>query len=276
MIIQSPAPGQTDPRRFVMKLEEHLQLVGQLAESFGNSEFESPEPRKEFLYTARWHDRGWRDLDENPPLDPRTRLPYNLGETPVPIVLLTSATSPHHHEAVHPYCGLLDSLHIYGLWNGRFGYGSWVGLDAVPDEHRPTVEAMLDLEHARQQRLTEQLAADPATASWVEEDRLWANYKLLQFFDGFALYFQMTHESRRGRRSFSPIPRDIGDDAAVTVTPRGDGTYALDPYPFGPDPLEIWFEGRYLAPFGADQTPDMSAVMRDTPVAKEVATLVAG
>ena len=37
--------------------------------TFGNDAFAAPEPRDEFLYAARWHDRGWKDLDENPPLD---------------------------------------------------------------------------------------------------------------------------------------------------------------------------------------------------------------
>ena len=76
-------------------------------------------------YVCRWHDRGWRDLDENPPLDPRTGLPYHLGETPIEITMLTSATSPHHNEAVHPYCGLLDSMHITGLYHGRYGLSDW-------------------------------------------------------------------------------------------------------------------------------------------------------
>ena len=78
MIIQSAPEGRNDSRRFVISLEEHLELVGQLAENFGNDTFEKPEPRNEFLYACRWHDRGWRDLDLNPALNPETGLPYNL------------------------------------------------------------------------------------------------------------------------------------------------------------------------------------------------------
>ena len=276
MIVQSAAKGQLDNRRFVMKLDEHLQLASQLAENFGNSEFESPEPRKEFLYTCRWHDRGWRDLDESPPLDPRTGLPYNLGETPVPIVMLTSATSPDHNEAVHPYCGLLDSMHIYGLYNGRFGISDWVGIDAIPAEHKPMVETMLGLEYHRQERLTAQLAADPDTAPWVEENRLFTNYKLLQFFDSFALYFQISHATRRRPSTFRQVPRGVGTDVDVQVRPMGDAVYGVAPYPFGKNPLEVTFEGRFLEPRTSGDSPDMAAVMRDTPVATESATLVPG
>ncbi len=66
MIVQAPAAGQTDPKRFVMKLDEHLQLASQFGHHFGNDGFEQPHPREQFLYVTRNHDRGWRDLDENP------------------------------------------------------------------------------------------------------------------------------------------------------------------------------------------------------------------
>jgi hypothetical protein len=277
VILQSTGVGQSGEQRFVIKLDEHLQLAAQLAENFGNAQFQAPEPRREFLYTCRWHDRGWRDLDENPPLDPRTGLPYDLGETPVPLVMLTSATSPHHNEAVHPYCGLLDSMHIYGLYNGRFGISNWVGLDSITAEHRPMVETMLSLEHQRQERLRAQLAADPETAAWVEEPRLWANYKLLQFFDSFALYFQMNHASKRRPRTFRKVPKNLEHDADLVVDPEGDATYSLRPYPFGQDPFEVQFDGRFLKPVvGKREQPDMTAVMRDTPVVTEKATLIAG
>ena len=276
MIIQSAPAGYDDGTRFVMKLDEHLQLAAQLAESFGNSEFDPPDPRREFLYTCRWHDRGWRDLDENPPLNPRTGLPYNLGETPVPIVLLTSATSPHHNEAVHPYCGLLDSMHIYGLYNGRFGLSDWVGLDSISPDDKPMVETMLRLEYQRQERLRLELAANPETARWVEEDQLFTNYKLLQFFDSFALYFQMTHASRRGSKTFRHVPTGVGKETDVRVQRLDEATYSLAPFPFDRDPFEVWFDGRFLSPVAAGESPDMTAVMRDTPLARETATLIPG
>ena len=275
MIVQSAAEGQTDGRRFVMSLDQHLELVGQFATNFGNGGFASPEPRKEFMYVCRWHDRGWRDLDAAPPLDPATGLPYHLGQTPLPLMMMTSSSSPHHNEAVHPYCGLLDSMHIWGLYNGRFGYSDMVLMESITDEYRPMVEAMLDLEHRRQERLRADLAADPETAPWVEDDRLFANYKLLQLFDTLALYFQATHESLRKESTFEHVPRSLSHDADVLVRPIGDGVYEVTPYPFGQNPLEVYFEGRFMTPWTGGEEPDMAAVIRETPVERETATLVA-
>ncbi len=275
MIIQSPPEGQSDGRRFVIKLEEHLELVGQLAETFGNAEFRSPAPREEFLYACRWHDRGWHDLDENPPLDSRTGLPYNLIETPIPIIVLTGARSPEHNEARHPYCGLIDSMHIWGLYNGRYGMSDKVLIDSFTEEDRTLVNGMLEGERQRQIRLKAALADSPETASWVEERRLFTNYKLLQFFDTFALYFNCTHESRRGPSTFPNVSRDVDDDVRIRVRPVGGGTYQVAPYPFSEDPLEIWFQGRFLKPCVDSEPPDMAAVMRETPVERQTATLVA-
>ena len=200
--------------------------------------------------SCRWHDRGWRNLDDNPPLDPKTGLPYNLGETPLPVIMLTSSSSPEHNEARHPYCGLIDSMHIWGLYNGRYGFSDKVLLDAIPDEHRAMVDCMLSLEYQRQTRLKAELAADPETAPWVEEKRLFTNYKLLQLFDTMALYFNCTHEAGRGESTFTHVPRDLSNDVDVRIRPEGDNSYSVSPLsvprkPCGglvpgplPDPLE--------------------------------------
>ena len=275
MIIQSAPKGQDNPRRFVIKLDEHLELVGQLAENFGNADFKSPEPREEFLYACRWHDRGWRDLDDNPPLDPKTGLPYNLVETPIPIIMLTSARSPEHNEAHHPYCGLIDSMHVWGLYNGRYGMSDKLLIDMIPDEHRALVDSMLRVEQQRRNRLRATLADAPETAPWVEEKRLFTNYKLLQLFDTLALYFNCTHETERGRSTFKNVPRDVGDDVEIEIRPKGGHTYSVTPYPFRKSALEVWFQGRFLTPWNTGEAPDMAAVMRDAPVERQTAILVA-
>ena len=87
MIIQTQAEERKDGARFAITLDEHLQLASQFAENFGNDTFARPEPRDYFLYACRWHDKGWKDLDDNPPLDPETGLPYNSG----------GDADPHHH-----------------------------------------------------------------------------------------------------------------------------------------------------------------------------------
>lgn len=276
MIIQSVSEDQNSDKRYVMKLAEHLELVEQFAENFGNDAFASPEPREEFLYVCRSHDKGWQDMDDNPPLNPNTGLPYNLVETPLPVILLTSARSPEHNEAVHPYAGLIDSMHIWGLYNGRYGMSDKVLIDMIPDEHRLLADTMLNNEFQRQTRLKATMAADPRTAAWVEEGPLFANYKILQFFDTLALYFNCTHAGARGETVFENVPLNPETDTSVTVRAIDENIYSLDPYPFRQSGLEVSYQGRYLSPLDAGADPDMAAIMRDTPLERQSANLVAG
>ena len=99
MIVQSIPEGPDDGSRFVIKLGEHLDLAGQFAENFSNDEFASPEPREEFLYVCRWHDKGWQDLDDNPPLDPKTGCPTTSSRRPCPS---SSSRAPAHPNTTRP------------------------------------------------------------------------------------------------------------------------------------------------------------------------------
>ncbi len=277
MIVQSVPEGPANGPHFVMTLQEHLALVGQFAEAYGNDAFEpASEPRDKFYFAARWHDKGWQKTDDNPPLNPRTGLPYNLVESPIQMLLDTGPRSIDFNEQHDPYCGLIDSMHIWGLYNGRYGMSERVLIENIPSEHKPAVQAMLDHEYARQERIKAELAANPDTAPWVEEKNLFRNYKMLQFFDTLSLYFNCTHEAARRETSFTHVPLDLERDIEVTIKPLGNGDYGLSPYPFRTDRLEISFEGRYLEAFAEDARPDMADVMRTTPVERQTARLLAG
>jgi hypothetical protein len=139
-------------------------------------------------------------------------------------------------------------MHSWGLYNGRYGMSDKVLLDALAGANRELAAHMLAGEEARQGRLTAALRADPETAAWVEERHLFQNYKQLQFFDTLALYFHCTHASERTATRFLHVPADAQRDVALSLTPQGGGRYALSPYPFAVDQLELTFSGRYLTP----------------------------
>ena len=87
--------------------------------------------------------------------------------------------------------------------------------------------------------LKQQLAADPQTSAWVEEGNLFRNYKLLQFCDTLALYFNLRHQSNRTVENYVHVPETVTRDTQITVTPVGNGTYSFDPFPFAGDMLEV-------------------------------------
>ena len=275
MIVQNPARGSASiAARFVSKNTEHTALCAQLAEAFGNDSFAPLEPRDEMLFLIAHHDQGWAALDAAPEIDEQTGLPYNLVQTPLSDLVNTSRGSPDFNEAHSSWCGLLSSMHTYGLYHGRYGMSDQVVLDVIPNEARPMVGAMLDNEMNRQARLSDALADN----KWAQPPFLMHNYKLLQFFDTAALYFNLSAPGERGESEFTHVPSQLGNDVTVRVREVESGVYAYSPFPFREDGITVYCEGRYLTPDSgqARQELDGNTVMADSKVEQQTFTLIAG
>lgn len=278
MMIQTAPVGE---KRFISTMVEHLGLCEQFARAFGNDRFERPEPFEEFLYVVGNHDRGWDEFDANPVLDVASGMPAGLGSGPVPGVVDTSRRSPDFNEARHAYCGLLSSMHSWGLYNDRYGVSEFRVLDGgksvpIPSGQENMVHGLLDGEIARQSRLKESLAESPETALWIEEKSLLRNYKLLQLFDTLALYFNMRHEAERGPEVFVNVPMNIDEDCPITVTPVGPGTYAVSPFPFAGEKLEAKCQGRYFKAITEGEAPeDLGEALYGLPTEAQSYRLVA-
>ena len=271
MIVQSADEGA---EHFVITMDQHTALSGLFAEHFGNNQFEPVEPRALMLHVIKYHDIGWRELDALALRDPATGLPYNLVKTPFSKIVETSSASPDTNSAHHPYCGLMSSMHSWGLYNGRYGMSDKVLLDSLADENRTLADAMLEGEVERQERLRTELESDTDTTYLTEESRLFQNYKQLQFFDTLALYFNCVHEGAREEASYSHIPLNASEDAEVAIRPVETGVYALDPYPFDDaEGIELSFSGRYLSPVA--QGDDVRNELERAPVATQTFTLLA-
>ncbi len=245
MILQTAPTGA--PRSAVM-MYEHTALCGQFARAFGNDIFEPLSPLDLMVYVIAHHDAGWTEFDRDPVTDPQTGLPYNLVDTPAEYITMTSRLSPDFNERQHPFCGLMSSMHSWGLYNGRYGLSNLVLIDRIPPQDRPIADRMLANELERQRRLKEKVAKDPSAAERLHEKKLFQNYKQLQFIDTLALYFNRIHPSERGEQTFEHVPRDVDEDVAVTIRPAQEGVYTLSPFPFAPTEAEFAFAGRSVRP----------------------------
>jgi hypothetical protein len=278
MISQTAPEGEP---HFVLTMAEHTEMCGQMARAFGNEGFEPPSPFDEVVYMVENHDRGWDPYDSNPGLDPATGVPYIMARTPTPDAVKTNRGSPDFNETHHPYCGLLSSMHSWGLYNGRYGFSRFVPRTqattsiSVVDLHRPLIDAMLTYEEARQARLKARLATDEATRDWVEEHHLFQNYKQLQFFDTMSLYFHLRHAGERGTETYVHVPRNAYTDTDITLKKINERVYSLDPFPFAPDRLTIACRGRYVMPFSPDFPPErVGAALRELPADRQTYELV--
>lgn len=271
MIVRpAEAPGGT---AWVIEQLEHTRMAGAFAKAWGNDQFATLEPRELMEYVVLHHDEGWDIVDAEIGRDPVTGLPYNLVATPIPEIIKSGARGPALNEAYHPYCGLVSSMHTYGLYTGRYGMSDKVFVDLVPPAHKPAVADLLATERGRQERLKAKLAADPVYGPWVADSALFHNYKLLQFFDTLSLYFNCTPDAARGRSVFLNVPRAVGDDVSIIVDRVASGVYSLSPYPFRERGLAIECVGRQLAP--QPEGTSMPAALTAAPRTTEVVVLEA-
>jgi Protein of unknown function (DUF3891) len=271
MIIQTAPAGQ--PRLAIM-MYEHTALCGQFARAFGNETFEALAPLDPMVYVISHHDAGWAEFDRDPVTDAKTGLPYNLIETPAEYITVTSRLSPDFNERQSPFCGLISSMHSWGLYNGRYGLSNHVLIKQFPDKERPIAERMLDGELARQKRLKAEVAKDSRLSDRLEEKKLFQNYKQLQFIDTLALYFNRIHPSERGSQTFEHVPRSVAQDASVTIQPRESGIYELSPFPFAADDAEYAFAGRRLRPCQNGAGGSWQKVLKEAPTEWERFRLV--
>lgn len=269
MFVQIAPMGEPN---FVIKQTDHARFSAIFARAFGGEGFAPLTPNDPMLYVVAHHDEGWRFMDDAPPFDPKTGLPYHLTQTPLALLLKTGKGSPDFNEDYHPYSGLISSMHITGLYNGRYGMSNFVFIDNIPSDMAEAANAMLNHEAQRQAFLTEVCAERADSGHYVSPERLMHNYKLLQFFDTLAIYFHTRHPSLLTEQVFTNVPRTVGDDVSIRLKPLGDNRFEMWPWPFTKDSVRATCEGRYLSP--VDSEDAMRAAFMTAPLLPQTYTLV--
>ena len=271
MIIQTAPAGQ---KRLAIMMSQHTALCQQFAQVFGNARFESLAPLDLMIYVISHHDAGWLEFDRNPAIDEKTSLPYNLVETPPEYITVTSRLSPDFNQRHHPYCGLISSMHSWGLYNGRYGLSKMVLLDRIAEQDRPLADRMLNGELDRQAQLKSVLEKDPTAAAWLDRRKLFQNYKQLQFIDTLALYFNRIHPSERIEQVFENVPVNENEDVSVIIRPVDTGVYSLAPFPFASDRSEFAYGGRRIDAGLGNAEGGWPAALKRTPTEWETFRIV--
>ena len=149
-------------------------------------------------------------------------------------------------------------------------------IDKIPQSDRPLADRMLAGELDRQAKLKGEIGQSAETAPWLEERRVFQNYKQLQFFDTLALYFNRIHPEARAEQKFENVPLNANEDVTVTISPRERGIYALSPYPFTAAKPEFAYAGRLIEPRAHEHGGGWPAVLKRAPTQWERFYFVAG
>jgi hypothetical protein len=261
MIVQ-----RRDGGLLLIRQTDHAALSGVLAEHWGGGPFARPQPRAAVLLAAARHDDGWREWEAAPRVNPATRRPYNFTEMPAGEHLPFYLRGIDAIVRDDPYAGLLVSMHLSGLYRKRYGLDPGLGLERLPPDVRPLVEDFLRRLDEQQKQLRERLRHDsrvPAEA--VADCAVWTNYRLLQVYDLFSLYFCMA-PPREYELRHVPV-NGTTPDTDLRLRPAGGNALTVNPYPFGTAPLGAAVTARVIPDRDYATDDDLRAALAGAPVA---------
>ena len=212
---------ESDGTIVMITQNDHAQLSGLFAAHWGNERFEKPRPYISLVRAAMFHDRGWIRYEVSPQLNAQGKTP-NYREVPNDQTQLEAFEwAPDWLSTSDPYAGLMIAKHRSGLWQGRYGVMSHppaIQRGTLP----PTVQEFIAKSEAKQKAAAERLDAG----------ELAINYNLLQVWDIISLYICSTEVLKPDRIEPVPVCYSGAPGVAITLTPTGQNTIALDPYPF--------------------------------------------
>jgi hypothetical protein len=195
----------------VIRQHDHAIASGVLASAWiGTGERPDPLPFEAVLGVAL-HDCAWRDTDAVPRRDPATGGVLSFLEHPREERLRAYAIGIDAAERIHPYAGLLASLHY-----GGFDWGDV----AVAFERN---------ERERRERLVAELGLDDDRRETLRIHR-----GFVALFDDLSLFACLATPGSLSRPEWL-LPGDVTETPAgtrLTLVWRDAETVAIDPFPF--------------------------------------------
>lgn len=214
---------------------DHAAAAGRLAEAWGNDEIPPLQPRDPVIRAIAHHDDGWSGFDDPPRFDPSAGAPHTYRNQPIDDQLEIAKRSVERVAALHPYAGWLVSRHFASFHAGRGDPGRtrWV-VEQIGTRARLLAEARPEV------------GRDALHPHVLE-----GNFDRLQLLDAVSLALCHDWDGWESR----PMAIGYGEEvrtwryARIDPEPRREPAVEgrLEPWPFGPDRLEVEFPVRILA-----------------------------
>jgi hypothetical protein len=259
MIVQ-PRDGQL----LLIRQTDHAALAGVFSEHWGNSTFAVPSPRDPMITAALHHDDGWIQWEAAPRIDPPTHRPYQFTAMPFAEHIGFYRAGIDRVLARNRYAGLLTVMHLAGLYQLRYGTDRQMPAKQMLPEAERMQRQMLGELQRQQEDLRLDLPLQGVPSAWLEDRRLWCNYKLLQVFDRLSLYFCVAPPRPA---TLEPAPLDYkGGETQLTLRPVTERIVAVAPYPFDCDPLPLALRASVVPDRDYSSDDDFGTVFAAAPV----------
>jgi hypothetical protein len=243
---------------------DHGRLAGQIAEAWGGAAWQ-PSPWRPVEVSAHHHDDGWAAWEASPTLHP--------DGNPVDFLTLDAAERVQLYrrsvEIVAPmdlHAGLLTSLHVTGLFLGRYDPAHARAIDQLEPEDHALVSRFI----------AEQEAWRQGVAARLDASNLWPQYHLLQVFDMLSLTLCMRPDEELEGVSFDRVPFAPGEDAIPMKVHRVGDRLGLSPWPLAADEVTVGVDARVLPAARFSDVEAYRSALRTAPVERLQFTLVRG
>jgi hypothetical protein len=245
-----------DDERLLLILQvDHSRVTGWFAAHWGNEVFARPSPYAAMVLAAQEHDTGWWDWEIKPQLSSEGLPPDYIGSIKH---LGGKVWLDFYRHGIYrlaeqdPYAGYIVSLHSDGLLTQGRGL-----LPYMPDYAvYPEVKEFLTEQESYRAELMKQLKSSEQYRTFVSEEHLWTNFKLMEVYDQMGQFVCNRYPFNNAQRkngpsntmSNVPVPTQPGKaDTILTFAIKDESRAAVTPYPFDVDPLIVSFQGRLIA-----------------------------
>jgi Protein of unknown function (DUF3891) len=226
---------------------EHGRLAGHIAEAWGGAAWR-PEPWEPLLVSAHHHDDGWAEWEHAPTLLP-DGTPVDFLTLGAPERVGIYRRSVEIVSSQDRYAGFLTSLHVSGLFLGRYDPGHARAVDQLSSDDRLVVTRFLGEQEAWRRNV----------AARLDAPNLWPQYRLLQVFDMLSLTLCMRPGEDLEGLSFDRVPLERGADPVSMEVRRSADRLVLSPWSLAPAEATVGVEARVLA---ATRFPDVEVYRR--------------
>jgi len=244
---------------------DHAIAAGYMAAHWGNEEFtklgyfDNCEDQKklaeETIFGIAQHDNGWWEWEASPSSSEFNELPSGLFK------VMSNPTEStmrwkigiSRFEETHPYGTLLTNLHAYRLYRGEINeeiHPLFVGSKSMGWKESPEATSLVETLKKQQDRIKQHLEK---LGGWhkeaVKPEILQPHARLTQILDALSLALcsdlipPVSGKAKglgQDEIEFHHVPKKSWEDRiTIHITPKGNNTLELDPFPFDEDNLVV-------------------------------------